>query len=383
VNILNEALLAGAAQGVLLGVVILSMRSSNTAAARLLALIVSLESLHLFFLYLSYSFGSTATPLLFRALFGLRVLDAPALYLYVCALTDYNFRFERKLAKHLWVLLPVTAIFIQVGARADWRNMSTLSLQHDSSTMYWSLYHSSVFIGYGLLALLRLNQHLRRLEQAVSSLEMVGLHWLQRLVIAVIAAHFVHIGFDILRLLHMLGAEPKIVLNLIATVAVIYWLSIGGLRQQVIFTEPMRNALAAIDKPIAATAEPEPQNKYAKSGLDETRSTTIWQQLQLLLNEQRPFLDPHLDLPALARQLGLRPQELSQVINSRSGGSFYDLINKHRVEEAKLLLCDSETRRRKMLDIALSVGFSSQSTFYHQFKKLTGVTPTSYREQSA
>ena len=54
---------------------------------------------------------------------------------------------------------------------------------------------------------------------------------------------------------------------------------------------------------------------------------------------------------------------------------------KARVEAAKQLLQDGASPRRKMLDIALSVGFSSQSTFYQQFKKATGTTPTAYRDQ--
>src|SRR4051812_22595972 len=113
--ILKELLLAGAAQGLLLAVVILSLRASaNGAASRLLALIVALESAHLFFLYLSYSIPGP-TPLSFRALFGLRVLDAPALFLYACALTDDRFRFEREQLKHLWVLLPVLALLLYVG----------------------------------------------------------------------------------------------------------------------------------------------------------------------------------------------------------------------------------------------------------------------------
>lgn len=379
-NFLKELLLAGAAQGLLLAAVILSLRpSTNSAASRLLALIVGLESAHLFFLYLSYSIPG-ATPPSFRALFGLRVLDAPALFLYVCALTDDRFRFDRSLLKHLWVMLPVLVLLVYVGGRADWRDMSTIALQHENTTVYWSVYHSTVFIGYSIGALLVLDRHLVRMRQAVSSLDIVGLTWLQRLIVAVIAGHLAHVGFDILRLLQVLGPQPKIVLNLAATVAVIYWLSIGGLRQQAIFTESIRTALAAVDRYPANGAASHEQGKYAKSGLDDGRTAEIWLRLQQRLRNEQPFLDPGLDLPALAKQVGVRPQELSQVINSCSGGSFYDLINTYRVDAAKALLRDDCEQRRKMLDIALSVGFSSQSTFYHQFKKLTGITPSMYRE---
>ncbi|NLY46211.1 MAG: helix-turn-helix transcriptional regulator [Tissierella sp.] len=33
-----------------------------------------------------------------------------------------------------------------------------------------------------------------------------------------------------------------------------------------------------------------------------------------------------------------------------------------------------------MLDIAILVGFNSQSYFTHQFKKQTGISPTSFRD---
>jgi AraC-like DNA-binding protein len=380
-NLLHELLLASAAQGVLLSAVILSLRSSNPIPNRFLACFIGLESLHLFFLYLAYAPGFMSPPLSVRILFGLRVLDAPALYLYVRAMTEYPFRFERKLFAHFWVLLPVTAGFAFMTTVPGWLEMPVRDLQHQRSTVFWSMYHSLVFVGYGAVALTRLNHYLRRLEQALSSIESVSLLWLRRLIAAVIAAHLAHLAFDLLRLAGGLGPEPKILLNLGATVAIIYWLAIGGLRQQAIFTESVRAALAGIDKPAVADAEPPNENgKYAKSGLHEQRIAQIWAQLQQLLATERPHLDPGLDLPKLAKRLGLRPQELSQVLNSHSGGSFYELINCRRVEEAKALLREPDGRRRKMLDIAQSVGFSSQSTFYSQFKKITGATPTAYRD---
>ena len=72
------ALLVGASQGLLLCIVILSLPSANAVANRLLVLYVGLESLHLFFLYLSYLDATSAPPPLLRFLCSIRVLDGPA-----------------------------------------------------------------------------------------------------------------------------------------------------------------------------------------------------------------------------------------------------------------------------------------------------------------
>jgi AraC-like DNA-binding protein len=398
-NLFHELLLVGASQGILLCAVILSLRTTNPLANRLLALFVGLEALHLLFLYAAYSFPSQLPSTQLRLLFGMRVLDAPALYLYVRALTDERFRFDAALLKHLLVLVPTAFFSTYLTYGTDMNNASVLALQSHSTTVLWSLYHSIIFGGYGLFALRRLSRYLRRMEQALASIESISLHWLQGLLFAVVAADVMNIGYDILRFAQLLGPQPKVAFNLCTTLAMIYWLSIGGLRQKAIFTEPVRSALAALDRdplldgdaaagrgtaadePAAAAAVAGRSGRLAKSGLDPAAIDLIWQQLQELLDRERPYLDPLLDLPRLARQLNRRPQEVSLVINSRSGGSFYDLINSCRVEAAKQLLGADATQRRKMLDIALSVGFSSQSTFYNQFKRATGVTPTAYREQ--
>ena len=396
-NLFNEFLLVGAAQGLLLCTVILSLRTTNPLANRLLALFVALESLHLFFLYAVYTYSALLPSQQLSVLFGLRVLDAPALYLYVRALTEERFRLDASLLKHLWVLVPMALFSGYLGYSTDWSRTSALALQYDRTTVSWSLYHSVIFAGYGLQALWRLNQYLRRMEQALSSIESISLRWLRGLLVAVIAADILNVGYDVLRLLQVLGPQPKVAFNLFTTLSMVYWLSIGGLRQQAIFTEPVRRVLAAIDKdaadipapthsPAVAAVQrehdsaPAPQ-RLAKSGLDTAAIEAIWRQLQERLQRDQPYLDPLLDLPRLARQLNRRPQELSLVINTCSGGSFYDLVNGYRVEAAKQLLQDGASPRRKMLDIALSVGFSSQSTFYQQFKKATGTTPTAYRDQ--
>ena len=59
------------------------------------------------------------------------------------------------------------------------------------------------------------------------------------------------------------------------------------------------------------------------------------------------------------------------------GCSFSQYINRLRVERSQVLLCD---QTYSMLEIALAVGFSSQSYFNRVFKNICGKTPQEYRE---
>ncbi|MBC05873.1 helix-turn-helix domain-containing protein [Thalassospira sp.] len=90
------------------------------------------------------------------------------------------------------------------------------------------------------------------------------------------------------------------------------------------------------------------------------------------------LLDPLVSLPKLARAVGITPNQLSYVLNHHVGKSFFDFVNAARVAEARSVLVLEPDRT--ILDIALSVGFNSKSTFNLAFKKITGETPSAVRE---
>lgn len=71
--------------------------------------------------------------------------------------------------------------------------------------------------------------------------------------------------------------------------------------------------------------------------------------------------------------------QLSFVINQGIGDSFYTFINKYRVEEAKRIIADPKNVNFTILSLAFEAGFPSKSSFHSIFKKLTGLTPTEYR----
>ena len=119
--------------------------------------------------------------------------------------------------------------------------------------------------------------------------------------------------------------------------------------------------------------------RYAKSGLNESGLKRVMDRVTHLMQQDQMFLDSNLSLPQLATELGCSVNHLSQAINAGFGMSFFDYVNQYRVKAAEHLLSAEDDRKGAILDIALSVGFNSTSTFYAAFKKSTGQTPAQYR----
>jgi len=95
-----------------------------------------------------------------------------------------------------------------------------------------------------------------------------------------------------------------------------------------------------------------------------------------------PFLSDALTLNSLAQQLSMQPRELSVLINHDIGVHFFDFVNAYRIEKAKLLLSQTSTPKKTILEILYSVGFNSKSSFNTAFKKHTHITPTQFRAKS-
>jgi AraC-like DNA-binding protein len=119
--------------------------------------------------------------------------------------------------------------------------------------------------------------------------------------------------------------------------------------------------------------------RYAKSGLSDEAMACLLTGLERAMEDDKVFLDPELSLPRLADRLDCSVNHLSQAINAGHAMSFFDYINQFRVAEAARMLRQKECQFPAILDVALSVGFNSTSTFYTAFKKSTGQTPAKYR----
>ena len=122
-------------------------------------------------------------------------------------------------------------------------------------------------------------------------------------------------------------------------------------------------------------------SKYVKSGLNEAQLLEYKSRLEHIMTAEQIFLRSDLTLPKLANLVNCSVNHLSQVINSGFGVSFFDYLNRYRIEYARELLVQLDSRENAILNIAFAVGFNSNSAFYAAFKKYVGQTPAQYRKQ--
>jgi len=122
-------------------------------------------------------------------------------------------------------------------------------------------------------------------------------------------------------------------------------------------------------------------NKYAKSGLTGDQLCTYKHRLDEIMQTQHEYLRPDLTLPKLAQTVGCSVNILSQVINAGFGTSFFDYLNRYRIEHARELLVRSKAESNAILQVAFTVGFNSNSAFYSAFRKYVGMTPAQYRQK--
>ena len=119
-------------------------------------------------------------------------------------------------------------------------------------------------------------------------------------------------------------------------------------------------------------------SRYERSGLSEAEASALKAALLSLMMKAHPYRDPDLTLSNLAEQLKTTPHKLSEVLNTEVGQTFYDFINRYRVDDVRRRL--AESRHVNVLTVAMDAGFASKSTFNQVFKKQTGQTPSTYRK---
>jgi AraC-like DNA-binding protein len=293
------------------------------------------------------------------------MLVIPFIWFYVRKLEQPRFHFSLKMSGHF---LPFI-VFMSA-------NIPAFIYGPDSVTARFLTQHSALFNGiiwsvllvqYSvyLFQIVKITRRVKiNAQQERSNIEQVDVSWVNTFLYAFILI-FIVLAIMFAGAIHKFGTAWLNPMVSVVFAVSIFFLGYKGLFQQSIFSN------AAVSNSTELISEETIKPKIFDKAVSDS--------LQKFMEQAKPHRDSELTLTSLAKQVNMSRNQLSEVINSSLGSNFYDFVNNYRVEEVKQLMVHPSCKDFSILAIAFEAGFSSKSTFNTVFKKITGLTPSEYR----
>ncbi len=263
------------------------------------------------------------------------------------------------------LLLPVFIYFILQDPEVKLNRMSAVGVPNAGFTAFLIL-QMSIYLG---LSFNKLKIHQRNIEVFASSTASINLRWLWYFLMGFAGMLFVFM------LEFFIDTDWVFIHSSYGYLVGVYALAYYVLQQQEIF--PFDQAVRTDIQQIIENDFLNPKERSRR--FSETQLLALKQQLLGLVGAEKVYLEEDLNLPKLADKIGLTTHDLSYLLNEGFGQSFFQFINTYRVEEAKRLLLSDQYQHLNMLGIAYAAGFSSKTTFYTTFKKMTRQSPAEFK----
>jgi AraC-like DNA-binding protein len=316
--------------------------------------------------------------LLSASFISLLLLHGPFLFLYISALIDQKFQFNREKLLHFIpfilfnLFIVIASFFPEISERI---RLDHVESEHGAPLMFNLFLILTVLSGpfYFILSMLLFKKLDINIFNYFSSYENVNLDWLRKLVytfgtiwtvlMIFVTVHHVFQMFSWIFCTH--GSS----LSLSAFIILIGYF---GLKQKEIF-------IHYPDQNIEYVTEP--KTKYTGIFFKEAEIEHYVNKLKHFMATQKPYLEADLSLPELANKLEIPSHHLSRIINEQFDVNFFDFVNHYRIEEVKSRIGNPEFDNISLLGIAFDSGFNTKSAFNRVFKKMTGFTPSEYNNK--
>lgn len=333
-------------------------------------------AIHLALHYLRFTELDFEQSWLLGMILPLPVLHPVFLYFYTITLTKNRLPGGKTILLHLLPFLVLIGLAVPFYCLSSKEKITVFQSGGKGFEWYSLIQLSLILLSgafYSVLTLLIIRRYRRTIPDFLSNTDQKMLRWLE----------YLTTGLGIIWLFTLLFDD-----NIIFGGVTVFVLFIGffGINQVSVFITQAESFA-----PARPAAEPhsflpgqapgsaaEKKEKYAKSGLDPEQVSSIMTQLEQFMAAEKPFKESELTLNELARRIDLNPNQLSQVINSETGNTFYHYINSYRIHEFLHLVSLPENRKFTFLALAYDCGFHSKTTFNKYFKLQTGKTPTEY-----
>ena len=273
------------------------------------------------------------------------LLIGPFLYLYVTEALN-----ERKPHRStwLWHVLPVIFGMVVIGYYFPYKEHRYLWQRSTDGYLCWILFGQ--WLVYIVISLIVVKQPIRKLFSKGTKLNDKEI-WLISIVVSILLIWIAY--FTATYTSYIVGALS---FSFVLYLSLLLW----GLKR--------RKSYLFFETP----------KKYGNRAIHDSEAKAVLDRLGEVMANKALFKNYDIKLKDLAMELGISAHYLSQLLNDNLGKSFARYLNELRTEEAKRLIQIND--HFTLEAIGQEAGFSSRSTFYAVFKKITGMTPAQFKK---
>ncbi|WP_445381214.1 helix-turn-helix domain-containing protein [Robiginitalea sp. IMCC43444] len=324
-----------------------------------------------------YTFGFAGINFLWNELNGfprgVSLLFGPMVYFYFRAQVNRAFKLK---GEHLWHFAPYLLYFVYEisafiqGPEAVLHRQEALYNEIMGYILRFVLWSSYI---YYLAKCLGIYKKYRAWAiHQFSNTELINFKWFRNFVYAMIFWLLFREVMNVLDTFMDLDFYQDWWWNL-ALVAVALYIGLTGFAQpqpaRIHFVPPTKQATS---ENFIDTAQNETEKK-------DQELSALAKKLNSLMQEDRLFLHPDLDLQELSQHLQTNTARVSATINQDFKQNFNDYINSLRIEEF-IRLYRLNNHKYTLLSLAFDSGFNSKATFNRAFKKIKGMSPKEFFE---
>ncbi|MEQ9591827.1 MAG: helix-turn-helix domain-containing protein, partial [Cyclobacteriaceae bacterium] len=340
-------------------------------------------SLDLFFYIISFS-GDIILFDFLLIVAAIGVVHGPVLYLYTRSVLDNQYRLSFGHLAHLIPYLVLTAMVFYFQYFSE----NTITLFNGYIVFKFGAPLSLkvavwitkiVNMGYLLLSLRAINSCEKNWPNFYSEYYKINLLWLKRFVSGLAVGYLIlyTIPPDVFGLYELTDLQVA-GLGTVTYALFAFYAAYVNYRQQ-------SDIIGSTISPIDASSEtnevlmkPISGRRYKRSGLSDAKANELVSKVCAFMEKSKPHLNPKITLPDLADALHVSTNHLSQVLNRNLQKNFFTFVNEYRVAEFKNRVLLGHHHNYSLMGVALECGFTSKTTFYTIFKKLTNKTPADY-----
>lgn len=311
-------------------------------------------------------------------LYNIAIVLGPLIFLYVKSITTSNFKFK----KNYWLHFSLAIVFVlyriiiftydalQPGFNETQNGVLKISVDEAIVQPIVGFIELPFMLLYLAFTLQLFYNYRKRITQYFSNTYKLELNWiLSFLILFTLLFLYNTIQTIVGSFVMDLNYEQRWWLNLLAALVTLY----VGIKGYFTDTTKLKKLSFSFSPNLEAIPEQNQQQSKTKSVSSSDLNT-----VKSLMENDKAYLNPDLNLSDLAKQANMSRAQLSEIINSGFNKNFNDFVNMYRVKAFKNMLAENKHKQLSLLGIAEECGFNSKATFNRVFKKLTSYSPTEY-----